>query len=67
MMEMPDLMNLIVNNGVAIAVIVYFMFRDFKFMGKLSDSLQELIDITKNFEKRILREEEDKDGTKGRL
>lgn len=58
-MEMPDVVNLIVNNGVAIAVIVYFMFRDFKFMGKLSDSLQELIDVTKSVEKKIMREKEE--------
>ena len=57
-METPDIVSLIVNNGVAVAVIIYFMFRDFKFISKLSDSLQELIDTVKSFEKTIRREDE---------
>lgn len=57
-MEMPDIVSLIVNNGVAVAVIIYFMFRDFKFISKLSDSLQELIDTVKSFEKTIRKEDE---------
>lgn len=55
-MELNDLVNIFVNNGVAIAVIVYFMFRDTKFMQKLTESVQELKDsvkeITKLYEKR---------------
>lgn len=57
-METPDIVSLIVNNGVAVAVIIYFMFRDFKFISKLSDSLQELIDTVKSFEKTIRKEDE---------
>lgn len=30
-MTLTDIVNLFVNNGVAIAVIIYFMFRDYKF------------------------------------
>ena len=30
-MTITDIVNLFVNNGVAIAVIIYFMFRDYKF------------------------------------
>lgn len=55
-MEINDLVNIFVNNGVAIAVIVYFMFRDVKFMQKLTESVQELKDsvkeVTKIYEKR---------------
>ena len=55
-MEINDLVNIFVNNGVAIACIVYFMFRDIKFMNKLTESIQELKDsvkeVTKIYEKR---------------
>ncbi len=43
-MEMDSLINLIVNAGVSIAVIAYFMFRDYKFVQQLTTSLQQLID-----------------------
>lgn len=43
-MEMDNLVNLIVNAGVSIAVIAYFMFRDYKFVQQLTTSLQQLID-----------------------
>lgn len=40
---MEELVNLFVNNGTAIAVIIYFMWRDAKFMAKLESSLSALI------------------------
>ena len=40
------LVNLFVNNGTAIAVIAYFMWRDFKFMDTLNSALQKLIETT---------------------
>ena len=43
-MEMADLMNLILNSSVSIVVIVYFMFRDYKFMQQLTTSIQQLVD-----------------------
>lgn len=55
-MEINELVNVFVNNGIAIAVIIYFMFRDMKFMSKLTESIQELKDsvkeVTKIYEKR---------------
>lgn len=55
-MEINDLVNIFVNNGVAIACIIYFMFRDYRFMTKLTESVQELKDsikeITKIYENR---------------
>ena len=49
-MEMNDIVSLFVNNGVAVAVIIYFMVRDYKFISGLSKSIQELIDSVKSFE-----------------
>lgn len=41
-MEPTQITDLIFNNGIGIAVIVYFMFRDFKFMDSLSKTLASL-------------------------
>lgn len=38
-MAITDIVNLFVNNGVAIAVIVYFMFRDYKFNQNMIELL----------------------------
>ena len=45
---MNELVNIFVNNGVAVAVIIYFMIRDYKFISGLSSTLQELIDTVKD-------------------
>lgn len=47
-MEVNEIVNLFVNNSVAVAVIIYFMIRDYKFVSSLSKTLQELIDTVKN-------------------
>ena len=50
-MTITDIVNLFVNNGVAIAVIVYFMYRDYKFMDSLQTTLTTLVntvDVLKN-------------------
>lgn len=41
---MQELITLITNNGVAVAVLVYFIYRDNKFMTTLQTTLQTLID-----------------------
>lgn len=55
-MDLSDLVSVFVNNGVAVAVIIYFMFRDMKFMQSLTSSIQELKDcvkeLTKTYEKK---------------
>ena len=55
-MELKDLVSIFVNNGVAVAVIIYFMFRDMKFMQSLTSSIQELKDcvqeLTKSYERK---------------
>lgn len=43
-MEMQDFITMIVNNGTAVAIIAYFMYRDFKFMSTLRDTLTTLVD-----------------------
>ena len=53
MMEMNELVSMFVNNGVAVAVIIYFMFRDMKFMQNLTASIQELKDCIKEATKNI--------------
>lgn len=52
-MEMEALVNLILNSSVAIVVIVYFMFRDWKVMGTLTKTLQELVDSVKSVEQEL--------------
>lgn len=54
---MEDIVNLFVNNGVAVAVICYFMFRDFKFQETLQKTLQTLVNTVE-----ALKETLEKDG-----
>ena len=58
-MELKDLVSIFVNNGVAVAVIIYFMFRDMKFMQSLTGSIQELKDCVKDMTKIYERKEGD--------
>lgn len=41
---MEDLVSLFVNNGVAVAVVIYFLARDWKFNDELHKTLTTLID-----------------------
>lgn len=43
-MEVQELTNLILNSTVSIAVIVFFMYRDIKFMSQLQTTLTALVD-----------------------
>ena len=58
-MDLNDLISIFVNNGVAVAVIIYFMFRDMKFMSSLTASIQELKDCVKDITKIYERKEGD--------
>lgn len=40
---MDQIVQMLVNNGTAVAVIAYFMYRDYKFMGTLSQTLTTLV------------------------
>lgn len=51
-MDFESISAVLLNSGTAIAVIAYFMYRDFKFMGQLQQTLQSLVDtvnILKDF------------------
>ena len=54
-MEMSDIVSLFVNNGVAVAVIIYFMIRDYKFISQLTLMIQQLNDTVKDVEDTIKR------------
>lgn len=41
---MEQIVELFVNNGVAVAVVIYFLARDWKFNDELHKTLQTLID-----------------------
>ena len=43
-MLMDQIVQMLVNNGTAVAVIAYFMYRDYKFMGTLQSTLTTLVD-----------------------
>lgn len=41
-MSLEDIVSMFVNNGVSVAIIVYFCFRDYKFLGNLEKTLATL-------------------------
>ena len=57
---MEDLVNLIVNSGVTVVIIAYFMFRDYKFMSQLQNTLTTLVDTVSAL-KDVLRFDEKED------
>lgn len=40
---MKELVNMIQNTGVTVVIIGYFLYRDYKFMGTLKDTLATLV------------------------
>lgn len=60
---MEELANIILNTGVSVVVIAYFIYRDYKFMGTLQSTLQALIDTVDSLkdsikEKACIKEKE---------
>lgn len=55
---MEDLVNIFLNTGVSIAVIIFFMYRDIKYMTRLDTTLTVLVD-TVNTLKDIIEKKED--------
>ena len=41
---MNDIVNLLVNNGIAVVVVAYFMFRDYKFNNELIKTMTSIHD-----------------------
>lgn len=62
-MEMETLVNLIMNSSVSIAVIVYFMFRDYKFIQQLNTNIQKMIDVLCLTNDQISKIEKRKEGS----
>lgn len=61
-MDIKNIVDLIVNNGVAIAVLAYFCIRDWKFMETLTKTLATLTEQNETIEsliKTISRKEDD--------
>lgn len=59
-MEINDIINLIVNNSVAIGVLIYFIVRDWKFTQRLDTTLltlQKSIDSVEKILKRMEKQE----------
>lgn len=42
-MEMKELVNMIQNTGATVVIIGYFLYRDYKFIGTLRDTLTTLV------------------------
>lgn len=55
-MEMNELVNMIQNTGVTVVILGYFIFRDYKFMGTLKDTLITLVN-TVNTLKDVIQSE----------
>lgn len=50
--EMKSIVDLVVSNGIGVTCIIYFMFRDYKFMQTLQktlDSLNESMDLIEKY------------------
>lgn len=47
---MENIVNLIVNNGVAIVVVGYFLFTNYKFNEKLTSTLTEIVITLKDIQ-----------------
>lgn len=55
-MDFIDIVKLAISNGIGIACIVYFMFRDYKFMDTLNKTLVSLNESVSLIEKYFLEE-----------
>ena len=55
MENMQDMTNIITNTSVTIAVIAYFIFRDYKFMSQLHNTLASLVNTVDTL-KEIIKE-----------
>jgi hypothetical protein len=56
---MKEIIDLFANNGIGVACLIYFMFRDYKLMSDLRETMAVVKDYVKKQEKRIERESED--------
>lgn len=52
---MDELVNLILNSGVTVVILAYFIYRDFKFMTTLTQTLTTLVDTVEGLKQAINR------------
>lgn len=55
---MSDIINLIVNNGVAVVIVAYFIYKDNKFNNTLVETLTEIVVTLKDLQNNIERSKE---------
>lgn len=58
-MDMSELATLVLNNGVGVACLIYFMFRDYKLVSDLKETMAVVKDYIAKQERRLAREEAD--------
>ena len=56
MMDINGIVTLVVNNGIGVACIIYFIYRDNKFMNTLNDTLSSLRDSVNLIQKYFIEE-----------
>lgn len=59
---MNDIIDLVVSNGIGVACIVYFMFRDYKFMDTMQKTLNSLNESVSLIEKYFIEDREKERG-----
>lgn len=42
---MNEIINMIVTNGVAVVIVAYFLYKDYKFNGQLVELMQEIREV----------------------
>lgn len=52
-MELEEIVKILQDTGVTIAILAYFMVRDWKFMGQLQETLQTLVDVVDRLKESI--------------
>lgn len=57
-MSIEDVVSLITNNGIGITCIIYFIFRDYKFMNTLVQTLTTIELLVKDLKKKGGEDEE---------
>ena len=58
---MEDIIQILVNNGVAVAVVAFFMWKDIRFMDTIQKTLTSLDESTKLIEKYFIEERSEND------
>ncbi len=61
-MDIKAIVDLVVNNGVAIAIVIYFCLRDWKFQETLVRTLTTITEQNETIKKIITRLNEEDDG-----